>query len=267
MRDAECGCAYEGFEMPKVQMWVDAPDVEYPPPNLPETDGEPLESPWHLAAIALLIDLVHCWMQGRTDYFVGGNLFLYHSWHKSKKQDYKGPDFLFVRGVDRSKPRDYWAIWEEEGKYPDVLMELLSPTTARADRTTKKALYEQVFRIPEYFWFDPATRELAGWRLNGGSYQSVAANERGRLWSDRLGLWLGLWEGEHMGVKAAWPRFYDPEGRLVLLRAEEEAQRAEQERQHAEQERQRADAAEVELARLKALLVEKGISPHLDPPQ
>jgi Uma2 family endonuclease len=225
-----------------------APAVEYPPANLPETDGEPLESPWHLAAIALLIDLVHCWMQGRTDYFVGGNLFIYYSWQKSKKQDYKGPDFMFVKDVDRTKTRDYWAVWEEEGRYPDVLIELLSSSTARADRTTKKRLYERVFRTPEYFWYDPATGEFQGWRLNGHSeYQAIEPNEHGRLWSEQLGLWLGLWEGSHMGIEASWPRFYDPEGRVVLLKEEAEANRAQ--------------AAEAEVARLKALLAEKGISP------
>src|SRR5581483_761805 len=180
-----------------------------------ETDGEPLESPWHFAAIALLIDLVHCWWEGRKDYFVGGNIFLYYSWHKSKKQDYKGPDFLFAKGVDGTRPRKYWAIWEEDGRYPDVLMELLSPTTAQIDRTTKKKLYEQTFRIPEYFWYDPVTQRFEGWRFRSGEeYQPIPLNEEGWLWSQELGLWLGLWEGEHMGIKAVWPRFYDPQGRL-----------------------------------------------------
>ncbi len=234
--------------MPLVQMWVEAPDVKFPPPNLPETDGEPLESPWHLAAITLLIDSVHSWMQGRTDYFVGGNMFLYYSWHESKTQDYKGPDFLFAKGVDRNRPRNYWAIWEEDGKYPDVLMELLSPTTAQADRTTKKALYEQTFRTPEYFWYDPATQELAGWRLGSGkAYEAIVPNERGWLWSGQLGLWLGLWQGEYLGIKGTWPRFFDAQGQLVLVKSEREAQRAE--------------AAEAELAQLKALLAEKGIAP------
>ena len=241
--------------MPMVQMWVEAPDVKFPPPNLPETDGEPLESPWHLAAIALLIDLVHCWFHGRTDYFVGGNLFVYYSWDESKKQDYKGPDFMFVKGVNGARERKYWASWDEGGKYPDVLMELLSPTTALADRTTKKTIYEQTFRTPEYFIYDPATRILEGWRLNGTlAYVAINPNDKGWLWSEQLGLWLGLWEGEHMGLKNTWPRFYDPDGQLVLLRRESEEQRA-------EQQRRRTDAASAELAILKAFLAEKGITP------
>ncbi len=244
--------------MAETQATVNEPVVEYPPSDLPETDGEPLESPWHFACIALLIELVHSWMAGRTDYFVGGNLFLYYSWHKSKKQDYKGPDFMFVRDVDRNKPRQYWAIWDEDGKYPDVLMEFLSPKTARGDRTTKKQLYARVFRTPEYFWYDPATRELCGWRLAGApEYQAIQPNEKGWLWSEQLGLWLGLWEGEFMAVRATWPRLYDPNGELVLLPAEQ----ARQDYPRAEQERQRAQAAEAEVARLKALLAEKGIMP------
>ncbi len=217
-----------------------APEIECPPPeDLPDSDGEPLETTWHFTAIALLIDLVHSWMRGRTDYFVGGNLFLYYSWQKSKKQDYKGPDFMFVKDVDRAKVRDYWAVWEEGGKYPNVIIELLSKETARTDRTTKKRLYEQVFRTPEYFWYDPATQEFKGWRLSGEmEYQPITPNERGWLWSQQLGLWLGPWQGEHFGIQATWLRFYDPQGQLVLLQKE---------------------AAQTELARLKALLAEKGI--------
>ncbi|MFN9406053.1 MAG: DUF874 family protein, partial [Dolichospermum sp.] len=43
-------------------------------------------------------------------------------------------------------------------------------------------------------------------------------------------------------------------------RAEQEKQRAEQEKQRAEQEKQRADSAELEVAKLRQLLLEQGIS-------
>jgi len=245
-----------------VQMWVEAPNVQFPPPNLPETDDEPLESPWHLAAIALLIELAHCWLGNRKDYFVGGNLFIYYSKTQSKKEDYKGPDFMLVKRVDGTRLRKYWAIWDEDGKYPDLLMEFLSPSTAQADRTTKKTLYEQTFKTPEYFLYDPATHQLEGWRLNvTPAYQPISPNEKGWLWSEQLGLWLGLWEGEHLGLKDTWLRFYDPQGQLVSLQRESEGQRAEEEHQIAEQQRRRADGASAELASLKAFLAEKGIAP------
>ena len=49
--------------------------------------------------------------------------------------------------------------------YPDVIIELLSPTTAKEDRTTKKRIYEQTFHTSEYYLYDPDTQQLEGWRL------------------------------------------------------------------------------------------------------
>src|SRR5439155_21937795 len=238
--------------MAKVLMEVEVPDVKWPPKHLPETDGEPLESPWHFAQIALLIDLVHCWFKGRDDYFAGGNMFIYYSWSESKKQDYKGPDFFFVKNVDRKRPREYWAIWDEGGKYPNLIIELLSPTTAVIDKTIKKTLYEQTFRTPEYFWYDQETEDLVGWRLKEGTYQPIEANDQGWKWSEQLGLWIGKWKGTHMALEATWLRFYDRQGQLIPLQAEEELRRAK--------------SAEAEVARLQALLAEKGISPSKSAP-
>jgi Uma2 family endonuclease len=230
--------------------------LELPLDNLPETDGIPLESAWHRAAIALLIESVFCRMQGRTDYYVGGNMFIYYSSQQARTRKYRGPDFFFVNEVDGTHPRRFWVVWNEGGKYPDVIIELLSPTTAREDQTTKKTLYERTFRTPEYFCYDPQTRRLEGWRLQGRRYAAIVANDRGWLWSEELGLWLGTWEGVYLNENTAWLRFYNDQGELVLTLAE-------QERQRAEQERQRAEALETELTRLKALLAEQQSPPSL----
>jgi Uma2 family endonuclease len=221
---------------------------EPPPDHLPETDEIPLESGWHRAAIALLIESVVCHRQGQTDYYVGGNMFIYFSRRQSETLEYRGPDFFFVQGVDGTRPRRFWAVWDEDGKYPNVILELLSPTTARVDRATKKDLYEGTFRTPEHFWYDPSTRQLEGWRLDQDlRYRAISPNERGWLWSEQLGLWLGLWEGVYLSEQTTWVRFYDKKGDLVPTLAE--------------QERQRAEALAAEVARLKALLAEQQAPP------
>jgi Uma2 family endonuclease len=212
-----------------------------PQTELPETDGEPLESPWHLAAIVLLMDLVRSHLRGRDDFFVGGNMFLYYSDEQVRNRDYKGPDFFFVDGVDGKRPRGSWVVWLEDGRYPDLIMELLSKTTAKHDRTTKKKLYERTFHTPEYFCYDPNRHKLEGWRLNGqGRYQTIKPNKHGWLWSEQLELWLGTWEGQYLEQEGTWPRLYRKDGSLVPTRAEAGEQRA--------------DRAEAELARLKARL-------------
>ncbi|MDB9312415.1 Uma2 family endonuclease, partial [Spirulina sp. CS-785/01] len=65
--------------------------------------------------------------------------------------------------------------------------------------------------------------------------------ERGWLWCETLGLWVGVWEGTIQRETAPWLRFFDLEGNLVLLSAEAERQQAERQRQRAEAERQQAE--------------------------
>ncbi|MFN4259606.1 MAG: Uma2 family endonuclease [Gemmataceae bacterium] len=132
-----------------------------------------------------------------------------------------------------------------------MIIELLSSSTAEMDRTTKKAVYERTFRTPDYFCYDPETLRLEGWRLAGQDYQPLTPNEHGRWWCAELGLWLGTWEGPYKTVHRTWLRFFDPQGQVVPLF--DEAYRRE-----AAIQRQRADAAEAELARLKAMLAEQG---------
>jgi Uma2 family endonuclease len=224
-----------------------------------------LETVWHVAAISILIEaLTYLWRQ-REDYFAGGNNFAYYSEGRRRNEDFRGPDFYVVCGVNRRRKRRFWVVWEEDGKFPNVIVEHLSESTAKEDRTTKKTIYQNTFRTPDYFCYDPDEKRLEGWRLQGGVYQDLQPNERGWLWSEELQLWLGTWVGEYHGLEETWLRFYHPDGRLVLLPGEAEHRRAEiehhhamTERQRAETERQRAEQAEAELARLKALLTSPG---------
>src|SRR5947209_5684265 len=134
--------------------------VALPAVKLIESDGVPLESPWHVGAISLLIELLTWYWRARDDFYVGGNMFLYFSEEQARNRDYRGPDFFFVDGINRFPSRPYWAVWQEGGRYPNVIIEFLSPTTAEEDRTTKKRLYERTFRTPEYFCYDPDTQRL-----------------------------------------------------------------------------------------------------------
>jgi Uma2 family endonuclease len=81
--------------------------------------------------------------------FAGGNMFVYYSLEQARKRDYKGPDFFVVLGVDGVRPRHSWIVWQEQGRYPDVIVELLSPTTISQDLGPKKDLYERVFKTSE----------------------------------------------------------------------------------------------------------------------
>ncbi|NCJ05433.1 Uma2 family endonuclease [Synechococcales cyanobacterium C] len=223
-----------------------ASQVEWPPCNL-DSDEPPLESYQHLQQLLLLLKCLDWLWRDRTDYFAAGNLTIYYSARKLKTEDFRGPDFFVVLGTEK-RPRKSWTVWEEAGQYPHVIVELLSDSTAKIDRGLKKQIYQDTFRTPDYFWFDPHNQEFAGFHLVDGNYEALAATEKGWRWSEQLGLYLGV-EQEQL-------RFFTAEGELVPTpeeSAEAERQRADTERQRADTERQRAEQL---LEKLKELGVD-----------
>lgn len=139
------------------------PEVELPPADLPYDDGNKMESPWHFGNATLLIDNYVAARGGRfTDFFVGANMFVYYSMDQVRNRDYRGPDVFIVNDVDGARDRNYWAIWEEQGRYPDVIIELLSPSTEHVDLGVKKDLHERTFRTAEYICVAPNVERLMG---------------------------------------------------------------------------------------------------------
>ena len=222
--------------------------------QLPETDGEPLESSWHRLAMNVLVDSVAAYYRDRPDFYTAGNMFVYFGSEEAPKSVFRGPDFFAVWGRPSTPERRYWAVWDEDGHYPDVIVEFLSPTTADKDLGSKKDLYQDTFRTTDYFCYDPDRKRLLGWTLMNGIYTPLVANPEGRLWSRKLDLWVGRWEGSISNIPDTWPRFFTSAGALVLLDNEIEKERANALKTH-------ADAQAVEIARLRTLLAEQGTQP------
>lgn len=220
------------------------PDFPWPPgeDDLPSDDGEPMETGRHwLQMILLVLQLKYHW-RGRNDRYVAGNMFVYYSPDQVLTEDFKGPDVFVALDVP-NRDRKSWLVWQE-GKGPDVVIELLSDSTACIDKTTKKQIYQDKLRVPEYFWFDPWSGELAGFSLHDGVYQPLASDADGRLHSQRLGLTLMRWTGAYQEVEATWLRWATPDGEVLLTSdeaAEQQLQRAELEHTRAEQAHTRAD--------------------------
>jgi Uma2 family endonuclease len=226
------------------------------PFELVYSDGEPLETEWHTHQLPFLWHLVRQAMveQGRRDFYVGGDMFVYYSVAQAQnvaqgKSYFRGPDVFWVDGADPDRGRQCWVAWEEDGRLPDVIVELSSSSTAEIDRKDKKKLYSEVWRTREYFLYDPDSKILEGFRLMGRTYLPMRPDAQGRFWSEQLGVSLGLWHGVYEGKEYDWVRLFRPDGSLVPS-AEERA----------EAERERAEAAEAELARLRALLEERSRS-------
>jgi hypothetical protein len=76
-------------------------------------------------------------------------------------------------------------------------------------------------------------------------YQPLSINGLG-VWLEEAELGLGLWEGEYQGLTRQWLRWYDQDNNWLPTPEERE--------------KQRADSAELEVAKLRQLLLEQGIS-------
>jgi len=205
------------------------PGDEFPwPPNaddLPDSDGIPMESPRHYAQMNLLVvPLRRHWWE-RDDVFVAGDMFVYFSAQQALTRDFRGPDVFVVQGVPAGERRK-WIVWLEE-KAPDVVIELLSDSTRTEDMTTKKQVYQDKLRVPEYFWFDPFGDEWAGWALRDGFYEPIQPDAQGRLPSRQLGLLLVRWHGTYEGIEADWLRWATADGDLIPT-SDEIADQAEQ---------------------------------------
>lgn len=186
-------------------------------------DGIPMEDFRHVIQMNLLMDLIRRVMKerGRTDYFAAGDIFVYYSVDEARgvaegRSYFRGPDLFFVNGgVEVGRERKCWLAWEEGGRLPDLIVEMLSPSTAKIDRTVKKDLYARVFRTAEYYLYDFDAAKLEAFRLAGDSYQPLLPNGEGRFRSEQLGLELGLARGEQSGQTASWIRLFHPDGRMV----------------------------------------------------
>ena len=187
-----------------------------------ESHEPEMESSLHYAQLALLVACLEWLWQDRNDFFIGANLTVYFSREQLKRRDFRGPDFFLVNQAER-RPRRSWVVWEEDGQYPDLIIELLSASTEKTDKTLKKLLYQDRFRTPEYFLFSPETLELTGYRLVDQCYEAIAPNASGQLWSQVLSLYLGVWNEQL--------RYFGESGRLIptpaeaALQAQAEAQR------------------------------------------
>ena len=240
---SELGSPIEDLIFPDANLWSDEP---------------PLESDLHRDQIDRLIRLIR-WifapgrLSERSDVYVGGNLTVYYSPNQKKSEDFRGPDVFVVLGTN-PEPRRSWVVWHENGQYPNVIIELLSNSTAKVDRTEKKELYQNTWRVPEYFWFDPYTMEFQGFHLVQSQYQPIVPTAESRLWSQELGFYLGI-ENRRL-------RLFSANGSIVLFPEEAQADRANQAEHRASQAETQLQRERERMTILMAKLLELGIDPN-----
>lgn len=217
---------------PLQQESAERPPVVPQPPSgdeLPYDDGQPLETARHRQQMNLLIEPLERYWQDRDDFFVGGNMFFYFSATQSKRNDFRGPDVFVVLGTTR-RERKSWVVWEEDGRVPDVVIELTSDSTADEDRGRKKQVYA-FLRIPTYVVYDPFSAAFEVFELGAGDqYERVPPPDVDHYSIELTGLSLAVWSGVYTGTEAPWLRWHTPDGEPLPTgdeRANAEADRVE----------------------------------------
>ena len=78
------------------------------------------------------------------------------------------PDILFI-----SKEHSYVIIKEEVKGAPELVIEILSPATAKRDRTIKRALYAR-YGVSEYWLVDPEEKIIEVLTLKKEGYETFS---------------------------------------------------------------------------------------------
>jgi Uma2 family endonuclease len=86
--------------------------------------------------------------------------------------DYLQPDIVFLR----ADHEHYWTKRGIEGP-PDLVVEVISPSTARQDRLLKRERYVR-FGVPEYWIIDPKLRRVEVYRLQEAADQPTIVSDR-----------------------------------------------------------------------------------------
>ncbi len=184
----------------------------------------------------------------------------------------KAPDWVYVPHVHPVAAGEIRRSYtpHTEGDPVAVVMEFLSSEDngELSVRSTppygKLYFYEKILKVPTYVTYDPYGPSLEVRQLEADRYVSQPPDENGRFWIPALQLFLGMWEGERLGQRTTWLRWWDAAGNLLLWSSESvalERQISQQERQLAQQEREIAQQERERSQRLAEKLRELGLDP------
>ncbi len=240
--------------------WAPGPDEL----RLPSCEDEPVpQNTRHAVAIEDGFGGLRVYWHERLDVFVGTDQFVY--WDPAYDSRTKSgnpplsPDVYVAFGV-ANRHRSSYVVWEE-GKPPDFVLEVASPSSRQRDENEKRDAYAKI-GVPEYFLYDPHGQlkpPLSGFELRDGEYRQLPEETFAEgvvgVRSKLLGLCLCLREpgANPLDVALGW---YDPatgeflETRYEVTNAKRQAvAEAEEAKAEAEEARAKAEASE---ARAKA---------------
>ena len=125
-------------------------------------DGKPsMMSPrpgWnHVAVAGNIYTIFNNYLRGKKCTPIPDGMDLY----LTDKEHYM-PDFMIVCAPDKMKGNGVYGT-------PDLVVEVLSPSTARNDKTHKKEVYARC-GVQEYWLVDPVSKSIEIYRLSGSEF-------------------------------------------------------------------------------------------------
>ncbi len=202
--------------------------------------SEALRRHFHSARVALAVDAALYWEQGNNRAVLA-------------------PDLMVTLNHELQGDKTYQS-WIE-GRLPDFVLEVVSPSSTDNDKKLKKSAYERL-GIPEYFLYDPdadqPAERLLGYRLDKRSGQYGAPlqpGSDGAVETPALGVSLRA-EGSRLIIRnTATGEDYRPSPELqrrfgeVRLQREQAEARADQAEGERDAQKARAEQAEARAAR------------------
>ena len=198
--------------------------------TFPESDGEPMAE---TSANAIqMVDLQWTLQtlfdrQGRLETTtVGGNQMMYYNEHNG--WEHISPDVYVIFDRPPLAPPS-WKTWVE-GKFPDIVFEITSPSTQTQDLSTrprgKLTLYERL-GVREYYVYDPQQEMVPsfyGFESRDGFLEPLAPLASGGIMSPLLGAELRPLVTPHTRRHPAgtWLRILDPGTQQPIQIAPEE---------------------------------------------
>ncbi len=248
----------------------------------PESDGEPMaENTVQYDWISLLKWNIDVLFRNRDDVFVAGDNFVYPVVGNPKIR--LAPDVYVAFGRPKGD-RSSYRVWEEGKIFPQVIVEVLSPSNRPSEMQGKLEFYER-YGAQEYYVLEPlGEMYLEGWCRVGNKLEMIPQDDisdfvspllgisfitrdgsvkvygpDGKLWTTPLDM---IVEANSLAEKAEGRAQEAVESsQLALDRAIRAEQRADAERRKAEAERRKAEAALGKARLLADKLRELGIDP------
>ena len=133
--------------------WTPGPDER----RLPSCEEEPVpQNTRQLVAVVDCFDSLRLRWRERPDVFVGSDQFVHwdpaYDWRTNPANPPQAPDVYVAFGV-ANRHRNSYVVWEE-GKPPDFVLEVVSPSSRRRDEEAKPGIYAKM-GVLEFCRYDP----------------------------------------------------------------------------------------------------------------